>query len=73
MFGTGQNRSFMRGVRLTRVFVRRGSTVFDKIDMTLDQGRKPRDTGKNGHIKLPFLLGKSAGMPCLTFPRLIID
>ena len=28
MFGTGQNRSFKRGVRLTRVFVRRGSTVY---------------------------------------------
>ena len=27
LFGTGQNRSFKRGVRLTRVFVRRGSTV----------------------------------------------
>ena len=27
MFGTGQNRSFKRGVRLSRVFVRRGSTV----------------------------------------------
>ncbi len=27
MLGTGQNRSFKRGVRLTRVFVRRGSTV----------------------------------------------
>ncbi len=28
MIGTGQNRSFKRGVRLTRVFVRRGSTVY---------------------------------------------
>ncbi len=28
MFGTGQNRSFKWGVRLTRVFVRRGPTVF---------------------------------------------
>ncbi len=27
LFGTGQNRSFKRGVRLTRVFVRQGSTV----------------------------------------------
>ena len=27
MFGTGQNRSFKRDVCLTRVFVRRGSTV----------------------------------------------
>ncbi len=27
LFGTGQNRSFKWGVRLTRVFVRRGSTV----------------------------------------------
>ncbi len=26
VFGTGQNRSFKRGVRLTSVFVRRGST-----------------------------------------------
>ena len=29
MFGTGQNCSFKRGVRLTRVFVRRGSTVLN--------------------------------------------
>ena len=28
MFGTGQIRSLKRGVRLTRVFARRGSTVF---------------------------------------------
>ena len=28
MFGTSQNCSFKRGVRLSRVFVRRGSTVF---------------------------------------------
>ncbi len=28
MNGTGENCSFKRGVRLTRVFVRRGSTVF---------------------------------------------
>ena len=28
VFGTGLNRSFKRGVRLSRVFVRRGSTVF---------------------------------------------
>ncbi len=27
MVGTGQNRSLKRGVRLSRVFVRRGSTV----------------------------------------------
>ncbi len=27
MFGTGQNRSFKRGVRLSRVFARQGSTV----------------------------------------------
>ena len=27
MFGTGQNRSFKGGVRPSRVFVRRGSTV----------------------------------------------
>ena len=30
MFGTGQNRSVKRGVRLSRVFVRRGSTVYEK-------------------------------------------
>ncbi len=29
LFGTGQNRSFKRGVRPTRVFVKRGSTVVD--------------------------------------------
>ena len=29
MFGTGQNCSFKWGVRLSRVFVRRGSTVAD--------------------------------------------
>ncbi len=28
LLGTGQNRSFKRGVRPTRVFVRRGSTVY---------------------------------------------
>ncbi len=25
---------------------------FDKIDMTLGQGRKPKGAGKNGHIKV---------------------
>ncbi len=29
LLGTGQNCSFKRGVRLVRVFVRRGSTVFE--------------------------------------------
>ncbi len=33
--------------------------TIDTIDLTLDQGRKPRGTGKNGNIKLAFLLGKS--------------
>ena len=32
---------------------------FDKIDMTLDQGRNPRGTVKNWQIKVAFLLGKS--------------
>ncbi len=31
MFGTGQNRSVKWGVRLARVFVRRGSTVFGNL------------------------------------------
>ncbi len=31
MFGTDQNRSLKRGVRLSRVFVRRGSTVVTKM------------------------------------------
>ncbi len=31
MFGTSQNRSFKRGVRLSRVFVRRGSTVYTLV------------------------------------------
>ncbi len=30
MFGTGQNHSFKWGVRLSRVFIRRGSTVYGK-------------------------------------------
>ncbi len=33
MFGTGQNRSFRRGVRLSRAFVRRGSTVFASFEL----------------------------------------
>ncbi len=31
MLGTGQNRSFNRGVRPARVFVRRGSTVYHSL------------------------------------------
>ena len=44
MFGTGQNRSFKRGVRLSRVFVRRGSTVFLKSQLTLiwESGVRPK-------------------------------
>ncbi len=46
MFGTGQNCSFKWGVRLSRVFVRRGSTVpsgnyfsqnIDKVKETSDE------------------------------------
>ena len=35
LFGTDQNCSFKRGVRLTRVFVRRGSTVLSKSGWAL--------------------------------------
>ena len=38
LFGTGQNCSFKRGVRLTRVFVRRGSTVYYKPSCTSPAG-----------------------------------
>ncbi len=37
----------------------------DKIDMTLDQGQKPRGTGKNEDIKLVFLLRKSVDLVSL--------
>ncbi len=40
IFGAGQNRSFKRGVRLTRVFARRGSTVFIKTLSFSLLGRK---------------------------------
>ncbi len=35
LFGTGLDCSFKGGVRLTRVFVRRGSTVFIKLNWSL--------------------------------------
>ncbi len=41
--------------------------LFDKIDMTLDQG--PRGTVKNWHIKVAFLLGKSVLAINGSFPK----
>ena len=34
------------------------SRAFDKIDMTLDQGRKPRGTGKMGTLNFRFFWGR---------------
>ena len=49
---------------LIRVIYKLLSRPFHKIDMTLGQGRKPMGTGKKGHIKVVFLLGKSVFRGC---------
>ena len=42
------------------VFCKLLSRPFEKVDMTLGQGQKARDTRKNWQFKVAFRLGKSS-------------